>query len=77
MTSAMLPATASPRCAIALSRLVPPNDVMTSAPKLPKTANRASWRFPASTKVSANRPGMTMVARRARTAAWADQLIRQ
>ena len=72
MASTALPTRASPRCAIALSRLVPPNEARTSVAKLPKAANVAICRLPMTTKVSANRPGITIVARSARMAAGVD-----
>ena len=46
MISAALPTRASPRCAMALSRLVPPNEARTSVAKLPKAANVAICRSP-------------------------------
>ncbi len=46
MVSATLPTTASPRCAMALSRLVPPKEARTSVAKLPKAANVAICRSP-------------------------------
>ena len=46
MVSTTLPTTASPRCAMALSRLVPPNEARTSVAKLPKAANVAICRSP-------------------------------
>ncbi len=71
-----LPATARPRWAIALSRLVPPNDVMTSAPKLPKVAKTVICSLPMTLRQIANSVGMTMVARTARSAAGNDQVTR-
>jgi len=46
MTSAMLPATASPRCATILSRLLPPNEATTRLANPPNAANRAICRLP-------------------------------
>ena len=69
-----LPTSASPRCASALSRLAPPNVVRTSAAKLPNTANRATWMLPMTSKDSQSMTGTTTVARRARSAAAADQV---
>jgi hypothetical protein len=72
MISTMLPATASMRCATALSRLVPPNAARTSVAKPPKVANKAICASPTTLNVSANRPGMTSTARSARSAAGTD-----
>ncbi len=77
MTSATLPVTARPRCAMALSRPVPPNDAMTSVAKPPNTANRAICWSPMTLNVSANRPGTTIIARTARIAAGTDHTGRQ
>jgi hypothetical protein len=46
MISAMLPVTASPRCAMALSRLLPPNEAMIRLANPPNAANSAICRFP-------------------------------
>ncbi|MDQ2813518.1 MAG: hypothetical protein M3Z75_17015 [Actinomycetota bacterium] len=46
MISPMLPVTASPRCAMSLSRLVPPNAAKIRLAKLPNAANSAICRFP-------------------------------
>ena len=46
MTSAMLPVTASPRCATILSRLLPPNEATTRLANPPNAANRAICRLP-------------------------------
>ena len=72
MISAALPTTARPRCAMALSRLVPPNDARTSVAKLPNTANSVICGLPMTSKVSANRHGITIVARTARITAGTD-----
>ncbi len=72
MISAALPTTARPRCAMALSRLVPPNDARTSVAKLPNTANSVICGLPMTSKVSANRHGSTIVARAARMKAGTD-----
>jgi hypothetical protein len=77
MTSRTLPATASPRCAMALSRLLPPNPARTRVAKPPKVANSAICGSPMTLNVSANREGMTSVARSARIAAGTDHTGRQ
>jgi hypothetical protein len=77
MVSTTLPVTASPRCAMALSRLVPPNDANTRVAKPPNTANGAICGSPMTLKVSANRDGITIVARSARIAAGTDHTGRQ
>ncbi len=46
MISAMLPVTASPRCAMTLSRLVPPNEAIIKLANPPNAANSAICRFP-------------------------------
>ena len=74
MMSTALPVTASPRCAMALSRLVPPKETSTRVAKLPKTANRVICGSPTTSAVSANRLGITKVARTARIAAGTDQV---
>src|SRR5262249_16742493 len=76
VTSAMLPATARPRWAIALVLRSPPKEAKTSAPKLPKTARTAICGLPMTLKVTAKMPGTTMHARTARIAASVDQVGR-
>ena len=73
MMSPMLPITASPRCAMTLSRLVPPNEAMTRLANPPNAANRAICRLPKPSKVSANRGGITRTARTMRSPAAFDQ----
>ena len=73
MIRPMLPVSASPRCAMALSRLLPPNEATTRFANPPNAANRAIWRSPKPTKVSANTEGITSTARTARMAAVTDQ----
>ena len=73
MMRAALPVSARPRCAMALSRLVPPNETSTRVAKLPNTANRVICGSPMTLAVSANRLGITRVARTARIAAGTDQ----
>src|SRR5215472_12003242 len=73
---AALPASASPRCAVALSRLDPPNDVTMSVAKPPNTANKVICALPMTLNVSTNRHGMTIVARTARIAAGTDHETR-
>ena len=68
-----LPVSASPRCATALSRLLPPNEATTRLAKPPNAANRASCRLPKPSKPSANREGTTSTARNVRIAAGTDQ----
>jgi hypothetical protein len=46
MISAMLPVTASPRCATSLSRLLPPNEATIKLANPPNAANRAICRLP-------------------------------
>ncbi len=46
MIRPMLPVSASPRCAMALSRLLPPNEATTRLAKPPNAANRAICRLP-------------------------------
>ena len=46
MISAMLPVTASPRCATILSRRVPPNEAKIRLANPPNAANRAICRLP-------------------------------
>ena len=46
MISPMLPVTASPRCAMTLSRLLAPNEATTRWAKPPNAANRAICRLP-------------------------------
>ena len=46
MISAMLPVTASPRCAMILSRLLPPNAAKIRLANPPNAANRAICRLP-------------------------------
>jgi hypothetical protein len=46
MISPMLPVTASPRCAMSLSRLVPPNAAKIRLANPPNAANSAICRFP-------------------------------
>ena len=72
----MLPTTASPRWAISLSRLVPPNEASTRVAKAPNTANSAICRSPMTSRVSANSEGTTIVARAARIAAGTDHVGR-
>src|ERR1700722_5830118 len=72
MITARVPAAARPRCAIALSRRLPPNVTVTSWAKLPNTANRAICASPMTLNVSAKISGMTIVARTARIAAGTD-----
>src|SRR5215813_3267576 len=69
---AALPASARPRCASALSRLDPPNEVTVSVAKPPNTANKVICGSPMTLNVSKKRHGMTMVARTARIAAATD-----
>jgi hypothetical protein len=59
-----------------LSRRVPPNEVSTSVPKPPNTANTAICSLCSTLKVSASKHGMTIVARSARTAAGTDHATR-
>src|SRR5436190_8608649 len=73
MMRAALPVSARPRCATALFRLVPPNETSTRVAKLPNTANNVICGSPMTWAVSANRPGITRVARTARIAAGTDQ----
>ena len=75
--SARLPVTARPRCAVSLSRRVPPKLAKISVANPPNVANRVICTSPMTLKVSANRPGTTMVARTARIAAGTDQVTRQ
>ena len=77
IVSTTLPTTASPACAISLSRLVPPNDASTRLAKPPNVANRAICTSPMTLKVSANRAGTTSVARSARSAADTDHVGRK
>ena len=73
MISPALPVTASMRCAMSLSRLLPPNDAMTRCANPPNAANRAICRLPMPSKVSANSGGITRTARSMRSPADSDQ----
>ena len=73
MISPRLPITARPRCAMSLSRLLPPNEAMTRLANPPNAANSAIWRLPKPSKVSANRDGITRTARSMRSPAGTDQ----
>ena len=73
MISSTLPVVASAAWAISRSRRLPPNDASTSVAKPPKAVNVASWRFPMTWSVNANRPAITIAARTARIAASLDQ----
>ena len=73
MISSTLPVVASAAWAISRSRRLPPNDASTSVAKPPKAVNVASWRFPMTWSVNANRPLITTAARTARIAASLDQ----
>ena len=72
-----LPASASARCAVSFSRRVPPKDTSTSVAKPPKAANVAIWRLSSTWSANANRPGTTIAARTARSAAGRDHTGRQ
>src|ERR1700722_19629188 len=72
MISARLPATASHRWAVSLSRLVPLKEAITSVAKPPKDANRAICGSPTTLSVIAKSEGTTTVARTARIAAGTD-----
>ncbi len=76
MISPRLPITARPRCAMSLSRLLPPNEAMTRVANPPNAANRAICRLPKPSKVSANRDGITRTARSVRSPAGTDQVGR-
>ena len=77
MISPRLPITARPRCAMSLSRLLPPNEAMTRLANPPNAANRAICRLPKPSKVSANRDGITRTARSVRSPAGTDQVGHQ
>ncbi len=77
IVSTTLPTTASSRCAISLSRLVPPNVTITRLAKAPNTANSAICGLPMTLSVSASRAGTTSVARTARIAAGTDHTGRR
>ena len=72
-----LPAIASARCAISFSRRVPPKDTSTSVANPPNAANVAICRLPSTWSANANRPGTTIAARTARSAAGTDHTGRQ
>ena len=74
IVSSALPATASARCAISLSRRVPAKLTRTSVANEPNAANSAICRLPISLSEIANRHGITTAARAARIAAGADQV---
>jgi len=76
MIRARLPATASPRWAVSLSRRVPPKLAKISVANPPNVANSVICASPMTLNVSANSPGTTIVARMARSRAGVDQLIR-
>src|SRR5580693_3771813 len=73
MIRARLPATASPRCAVSLTRLVPLNEAITSVANPPNVANSAICGSATTLSVSANSDGTTTVARTARITAGTDQ----
>jgi len=73
MISPRLPITASPKCAMTLSRVEPPNEAMIRVANPPNAANRAICRLPKPSKVSANRGGITRTARSVRSPAAFDQ----
>ena len=73
MISATLPITASPRCAMSLSRRVPPNAAKIRFAKPPNAANRAICRLPKPSYVIANNGGITSTARSIRSPAASDQ----
>ncbi len=76
MTISTLPATANPAWAIALSTRLPPNAANSNVAKLPKEANVAICALWKTSRLNANRDGITIVIRKARKAAVVDQVLR-